>query len=151
MVGDELLVEGPQTLAQRGIGPESGLFLSLQAADHARALKERQRTETARRKRWRRQTRTRRSRRAGSRSRAPTCCCTTTMARPSTREPAVHTWNVYSGDHLQGGSPSDWEGMAGYHQGDVVVGLLTAEPRPWDPDRLQERRTARGNGAECEG
>eukprot|EP01043_Picozoa_sp_COSAG02_P002825 COSAG02_NODE_67_length_42609_cov_14.506681_8_plen_981_part_00 len=34
MIDQVTLEEGPQTLAERGIGPESALFLSLQAADH---------------------------------------------------------------------------------------------------------------------
>eukprot|EP01046_Picozoa_sp_COSAG06_P036160 COSAG06_NODE_3960_length_4717_cov_11.330446_4_plen_884_part_00 len=36
-----LLEEGPQTLAERGIGPESALFLSLQAADHLNTERQR--------------------------------------------------------------------------------------------------------------
>eukprot|EP01043_Picozoa_sp_COSAG02_P042509 COSAG02_NODE_3620_length_6462_cov_20.005501_3_plen_1051_part_00 len=34
MIDQVTLEEGPQTLAERGIGPQSALFLSLQAADH---------------------------------------------------------------------------------------------------------------------
>lgn len=45
MVGQVALEEGPRTLAQRGIGPESALFLSLQAADHL--LTQRQRAVVA--------------------------------------------------------------------------------------------------------
>ena len=45
MIGQVALEEGPQTLAQRGIGPESALFLSLQAANHL--ITERQRAVAA--------------------------------------------------------------------------------------------------------
>jgi hypothetical protein len=38
-------------------------------------------------------------------------------------EPAVHMWYSGSGAHFQGGRSSEWEGQAGYAQGDVV-GLL---------------------------
>ena len=40
------------------------------------------------------------------------------------QEPAVHMWNSCGGfHHHQGGNYSNWEGQAGYEQGDVV-GLL---------------------------
>ena len=45
MIDQVALEEGPQTLAQRGIGPESALFLSLQASDHL--ITERQRAVAA--------------------------------------------------------------------------------------------------------
>jgi hypothetical protein len=45
MIDQVTLEEGPQTLAERGIGPESALFLSLQAANHL--ITERQRAVAA--------------------------------------------------------------------------------------------------------
>ena len=41
MIDQVTLEEGPQTLAERGIGPESALFLSLQAADHLNTERQR--------------------------------------------------------------------------------------------------------------
>ena len=41
--------------------------------------------------------------------------------------PAAHMWNSRYGEHFQGGSNSDWPGMAGYRPGDTAGLLLDVE------------------------
>ena len=49
------------------------------------------------------------------------------MDRPWSEHPAAHMWNSRYGEHFQGGSNSDWPGMAGYGRGDTVGLLLDVE------------------------
>ena len=49
------------------------------------------------------------------------------MDKPWCNHPAAHMWSSGSGSHYQGGSDSDWPGMAGYGRGDTVGLLLDVE------------------------
>ena len=49
------------------------------------------------------------------------------MDKGWSEHPAAHMWDSYSGSHYQGGSDSDWPGMARYGRGDTVGLLLDVE------------------------